>query len=128
MNKLISTRDIFFLVCLSVVFFIWIAIMHFFKVPSMNVVIETNDGYNKIFSINKDNLITVKGPLGDTVIQIKNKKVRIIKSSCPNHICIKSGWISSTHDALICLPNKIIVKISGENKEEINNEIDARSF
>ncbi len=63
--------------------------------------------------------IAIKGEIGYLIIQIKNKKVRVIKSSCPLKICVKTGWISSQGESIICVPNKVIIKIiGGKNKKK----------
>ena len=64
-----------------------------------------------IFSLKKDKLITVKGKIGVLIIQIKNGKVRVIKASCPNKICVKTGWIINANSYIACVPNGILIKL-----------------
>lgn len=72
---------------------------------------------NLILSANlyMDNIYTVKGLLGDVVIEVKDKKVRVIKENSPKNICSKEGYISDSSKPLICLPNKIVIKIVQDN-------------
>lgn len=65
------------------------------------------------FSLKDDREIQVSGPLGLTQIQIKNQKVRIISSACPDKICVNTGWISSTYQMIVCVPNQIVINITG---------------
>lgn len=53
---------------------------------------------------------TVPGELGPTTFEIKNGRVRIIDSPCPNKTCIAQGW----HNPLVCLPNKVMISVEGE--------------
>ncbi|AFM00004.1 MULTISPECIES: NusG domain II-containing protein [Desulfitobacterium] len=49
-------------------------------------------------------------------LEVKNGKVRMLempKEICPEGICSKTGWIDSSTQAIVCLPNKIIVTIQG---------------
>lgn len=70
--------------------------------------------------LNIDKVYEVKGDLGIVKIEVKKKSVKIIEENSPNHICSKQGSISKGYQSLICLPNKIIVKINNTN-----NDIDA---
>ena len=62
--------------------------------------------------LNIDNIYKVDGYLGEVEIEVKDKKVRIIKENSPRHICAREGYIEDSSKPLICLPNKIIVKIN----------------
>jgi hypothetical protein len=54
------------------------------------------------------------GPLGITHIICREGRVRITSSPCPDHLCMKMGWISHEGEALICLPNRIFVTLRRE--------------
>ena len=65
-------------------------------------------------SIDKEYM--VDGDLGDVVLEVKNKMVRVKEENSSKHICSKEGFIGDSSRTLICLPNKVIVKIIGENE------------
>lgn len=92
---------------------------------SQNVIISSPDG-DFVYPINKDREIEISGTMGKTKILIKNKKVSIIDSPCKNKICILAGTIDKTSHFLVCLPNRILVKIEGTTKN--STEIDAMSY
>lgn len=66
-----------------------------------------------IYSLSDDGIYSVPGPIGQTSIEIRNSKVRIIDSPCPNKTCVAQNWGTM----LICLPNKIFVTIENEQEE-----------
>lgn len=66
--------------------------------------------------LNIDKEYIVKGKLGDVVLEVKNKKIRVKEENSPNHICSKEGFIGDSLKTLVCLPNKIIIKIVGSNE------------
>ena len=70
---------------------------------------KEGDTVEVYYSIN--NIYTVEGLLGDVVIEIKDKKVRVVKENSPKNICSKEGYISDSTKPLICLPNKVVIKI-----------------
>jgi len=66
--------------------------------------------------LNIDSEYTVDGELGDVVLEVKDKKIRVKSENSPRNICSKEGYIGDSSRTLICLPNKVIVKIVGENE------------
>lgn len=61
--------------------------------------------------------VMVQGPLGSSQVEIREGKVRMIFSPCPNHTCRKAGWISSQGQVICCLPNKVLIRISGDEND-----------
>ena len=51
---------------------------------------------------------------GDVLLVIKNGKVFIQYSDCPDKICEKTGQIHRAGERIVCLPNKLTVIIRGE--------------
>lgn len=49
-------------------------------------------------------------------ILVEKGRIRYEDADCPDKVCVKSGWQSQNGDAALCLPNKTIVQIEGENK------------
>lgn len=67
---------------------------------------------NEVYDINANN-----GNNGDNdytnKIEINDGRVRMIEASCPNHLCIRQGWIRFEGQSIICLPNKVTVIVRG---------------
>lgn len=38
-------------------------------------------------------------------------------SDCKNQICVEDGKISRTNQSIVCLPNKVVVEITGGEEE-----------
>lgn len=74
-------------------------------------------------SLQEDRIVAVRGPLGESLIEIKNGKVHMKDSPCPDKICIKQGWIE--RGAIVCLPNKVIITVGGKNQHPEASEYDA---
>lgn len=56
-------------------------------------------------------------------VEVKDGMVRISDSDCPDKICEKTGFISSPFQTIVCLPNRISVRIIDE-KSNIDSNID----
>ena len=63
------------------------------------------------YSAELDGTYSVPGELGPTTFEIKGGRVRITDSPCPNKTCISQGW----NNPLVCLPNKVMITVEGEN-------------
>ena len=46
-------------------------------------------------------------------IEIRDGRVRMLEASCPNHLCIRQGWIRFEGQSIVCLPNKVTVTVRG---------------
>lgn len=58
----------------------------------------------------------VKGYLGDITIETDVNKVRVLKEVSPMHLCSKQGYISNSNMPIICMPNKVVIKIVDDTK------------
>lgn len=84
--------------------------------------IEVNGRSVYVLPIDKDRTVSVEGPEGKTVIEIKDHRIRVTESPCHNKLCIKQGWIES--GAIVCLPNGVVVTI-GNHEDGFNKIVDA---
>ena len=60
----------------------------------------------------------------------ESKKVRIIESDCPDKTCVKTGWISLPGQAIVCLPNRTVIKIEshGATSSSLMQDLDAITY
>ena len=54
---------------------------------------------------------------------IKDGKVYIEEANCPDNLCVKQGSIEKINESIICLPNKLVVRIV-EDENASNRETD----
>ena len=59
-----------------------------------------------------DTVLDIEGDYKNTV-SVSDGKVRISESDCPGEDCVHSGAISSPGRSIVCLPNRVEVRISG---------------
>lgn len=63
-----------------------------------------------------DTTINISVPDGSLVVKIENGKGAIVQSSCPNKICVHTGWIERPCQSAICIPNRIILRAYGKGE------------
>lgn len=57
--------------------------------------------------------VSLPGPEGATELQVAQGLVWISQSSCPHHFCQRQGTIAKKGEALVCLPNRLLIRIVG---------------
>ena len=68
--------------------------------------------------LHEDNSFTVSGTY-ENIVLIQNGAVYVSEASCPGNDCVHSGRISRSGQSIICLPNKLEIRISGEPEVDI---------
>ena len=75
-----------------------------------------------IHPLHKEALIPVEGKISLMTVEVKNNRVRVISSGCPDKICIKTGWISHGYEFILCAPNQVSIRLRylpGQSNEMI---------
>ena len=89
----------------------------------------------KEVSLDAEETIPVEGDYRN-VIEISEGVVAIVESDCPGADCVHSGSISKVGRSIVCLPNKVEVRIvgvdgstdAGESNQEGQNADDEVDF
>ena len=56
--------------------------------------------------------VEIAGEYTNTV-SISDGRAAITQSNCPGEDCMHSGWISAAGRSIVCLPNRVEVRITG---------------
>ena len=67
--------------------------------------------------LSRDQQIEVPGPLGTSVITIRQRKARITSDPSPRQYCVRQGWLQQAGEIAICLPNQVSVELTGGQKK-----------
>ena len=89
---------------------------------SSDVIVEIDGRPVYTFPLQTDRTVSVEGPFGETLIEIKGNKARIREAHCPNRLCVKEGWVS--RGVIVCLPNRIVVFVGGRGDRR-GKDVDA---
>ncbi len=67
------------------------------------------------YSLSEDQTIEIN----DTnICEIKDGEVNMTQADCPDQLCIHQGPIHIQGETIVCLPNRVVVEITGNDKEE----------
>ena len=91
------------------------------KKSGMQVVVSVDSVKTASFSLSEDIEYEIKGYDGGTnLLIIKDGEAYLIDSSCPDHLCEHMGKISKVGQSIICLTNRVVVEVIGDEKEEFD--------
>lgn len=62
----------------------------------------------------------VEGYNGPVKIITNNGKIKVEEEDSPLHLCSKQGFIEKSYETIVCLPNKIIIKISSKEQNNLD--------
>ena len=66
-------------------------------------------------SLDHDTEFVIEGDY-ENVVTVKDGKAAITKSDCPGPDCVHSGWIHEAGRSIVCLPNRVELRIEGASE------------
>ena len=97
----------------------WIGLNHY-RQAGDTVTIEVNGKVVRQADLHTSQQITVTGSIGKTIIKIDRGTASVIHSDCSQKICVKTGKIHRIGEMIVCVPNKVVIKINGQSKNQFD--------
>ena len=69
--------------------------------------------------LDRDGTYEVEGDYHNTVT-VKDGKVAVTHSDCPGGDCLHSGWISTAGRSIVCLPNRMEIRLEGVESDGVD--------
>ena len=115
-------KNDFFLILLVLVVIVAALAFNYFKQSSEGdkVVIYLDNKVYKEIPIDATEDITIKTDSGFNKIKIHDKGVEVVDASCPDKVCVKTGFIDKSNKNIVCIPNKVSIKIISNEKNDID--------
>ena len=60
---------------------------------------------------------------GYNTIAVEQGRISVFDASCPDHVCVKTGWISDGAIPIVCLPNELVIKITGSDSNMVDTSV-----
>lgn len=80
------------------------------------IVVRASGQPAQFHSLYDNQTIHVPGPLGKSVIEVRDAQVRFIHSPCEGKQCIHTGWLNQDGQIAACLPNGVTVQVIGRDQ------------
>lgn len=68
-------------------------------------------------ALTEDQTFEIGGDYHNTVT-VRDGKIGVTHTDCPGGDCAHSGWKSRAGESIVCLPNKMEIRLRGGGKEE----------
>ena len=72
------------------------------------------------YPLNVDTSVTINSPTGFNTLVIKDGKADVTDADCPDKLCVNQHSISYDGETIVCLPNKLVVKIVSEAESDVD--------
>lgn len=84
--------------------------------PALEVRISSADT-RQLVSLQTDSELSVGGPLGTSVLEVRDGAVRFRSSPCRHQLCVRSGWHRRSGAVAACVPNRVSILLLGGQSE-----------
>lgn len=85
--------------------------------------IYINNKLYRSIPIDEDEDLKIEGEFGYNYIKIHDNGVEITEASCPDKVCVESGFISKPSERIVCMPNKVVIKIKASDEVKNNEDV-----
>ena len=83
------------------------------------VLVDGNSVY--ITPLTSNQTYTIEGISGQNYLVIENGEAFLSDATCPDKLCVNMGKISKSGQSIICLPNKVIVRIIDKAEDAVDS-------
>ena len=77
----------------------------------------TADSLESSYSLTDDRTVNISSCGYDLTLEIKDGAVRVSDCSCPDKICVSTGWIKDSSKIIVCTPAKAVIRIENSGGE-----------
>ena len=117
MKQFIKKADIILLIVLVVIGLLASVYIAASKSGGDTVIIEQSGKLYGKYSLYQDaevDVVATDSIRSDVHVSIKDGTAKVTKSGCKNQVCVRHSAINSVGESIICLPNKVVVRIEGK--------------
>jgi hypothetical protein len=76
-------------------------------------IIESEGHSIRRLKLSKDQEVSIRGPLGETIVEVHLGCIRVKESPCPHQLCVQMGCQRRDGACIACIPNKVVVRVEG---------------
>ncbi|MDO4460618.1 MAG: NusG domain II-containing protein [Clostridia bacterium] len=122
-RKTFSKKELVIIAPIIVILLAVVMIIRFTAKDGKSVVIEVDGETYKTVEFGKVTEPMDIEVLGNDItlhVEITKDYARVLSSECPDKICVNMGKLTKSGQSAVCLPAKVVVKITGDGEDEID--------
>lgn len=124
MRRQFSKRDAVFLGALLLVCVLFWLGFRLFSGKTGTTVTVTRDGevYGS-YALSEEQTVEITDADGNVtnVLTIQDGKAAMTSADCSDKLCVKQRAISAENETIVCLPNRIVVTVSGADEKGLDS-------
>lgn len=125
-KKLFKKNDLILIIFLTLTSVGMLIGISLFSKKGATVVVSVDGKEVASFPLDEDTVYNIGGYHGgENILEVKDGKAHLTDASCPDKLCVSMGYINKSGQSIICLPNKVVIEIKGNTKD--NNNFDTIS-
>jgi len=98
----------------------------FFRKEGAYVVVSVNGQEVSRHALSEDTEVPIGSDETYNILVIKEGRALVRKASCPDGLCVSQGEIKFSGQSIICLPNKVTVRIVGGKNQNLGIDEELR--
>ncbi|MBT9175725.1 MAG: hypothetical protein DDT20_00025 [Firmicutes bacterium] len=110
----LDKKILLFAVVVALLIGAWVAYRRFAVEPGGLAIIEVNNREVQRVQLRPGETarrFTVRGTRGMLLIEVEGEYIRVVTADCPDKVCIGMGRKSRPGEVIVCLPNRVIIRI-----------------
>ena len=113
--------DLVIIACMIAIGLFAMTIVLFVQKDGEMVTVEVSGREAASFPLSEDVTYVIDGKNGGTnTLIIKDGYAWVEEASCPDGLCRNMGKIHNSSQSIICLPNEVVIRITGGEDSEID--------
>lgn len=119
MRQRISKNDVKFIAVLVALVMIVIGVVCIMKqnAPGTQVVVTVDGEEYGRYSLNENQEIPIIiDGVTTNLLVIEGGTAEVTEANCPDKLCVYQRQIAKSNEMIVCLPNKVVVEISGSKE------------
>ena len=96
--------------CFGSFYFLW-----YRQTSASHVLLYQNGQLVQRWPLRLDSQLSLQGPLGRTVVEVRDGRARIAADPSPRQYCVQQGWLRGAGSTALCLPNRTAITLEGDS-------------
>lgn len=105
-----NKKLIIIFVCIFIVFAVGAFVINSIEPTEDLAVITVNGEFYREVDLTKEDNFVIETEKGYNTISVKNNMIYVTEATCPDQLCVRHGELHNKYDAIVCLPNKVVIE------------------
>lgn len=110
-------------ILIAIIVIVIIGFLGYTKFKDMNQEVSVVQVYkdNKLYKevpLDSEEEFTIKDGNHINKVRVHDRGVEVIEANCPDKVCVKTGFITKPSQNIVCIPNKVSIKIVDKNTDD----------